>query len=168
MDLPTIVDYQENIYKSSIQLISKINNRIHYLENNPDLTSNQIMRINLDLRKFFINLKTDQINQIEIFNKLANLKLDDGTNVLKIEDRIKMIKNINISQSTLSKYLDLLPDLNLKLDSLPELNVNIERPISPLEKSIVEVESLNTTIEDSWKQGSNLSPQSDETIKPSK
>jgi hypothetical protein len=74
MDTTTITEYHENITKSTHQILAKFNNRIHYLENHSDLTTNQILKMNLDLSKLFRELKINQINQIEIFNKLTNLK----------------------------------------------------------------------------------------------
>nr|YP_009487261.1 hypothetical protein [Russula foetens]AWB36163.1 hypothetical protein [Russula foetens] len=174
MDLTTIIDYQENISKSTKNLLAKIENRIHYINNHPDLTVYQKLNLNVDLRKFFRQLKINQINQIEIFNKLTNSKLEDGTNILKFEDRINLIKNINLTQTTLNKYSVILPDFNLDLDDLPILETQIsplqERPISPLQESTIEVSSLNTTVEKSWSESesSKSSPGSDSTIKASK
>ncbi len=78
MDTTTIIEYHENITKSTYQILAKINNRIHFLNNHSNLTTNQILKMNLDLTKFFTHLKTNQINQIEIFNKLINLKLEES------------------------------------------------------------------------------------------
>jgi hypothetical protein len=149
MDLNIITDFYENLSNNTKNLISKIHNRIHYLENQNDLTTNQILKMNLDLRKFFKELKNNQINQIEVFNRLTNLNLEDGTPILKPADRINLIKNINLAQSTLNKHYDIIPNLNLNLNDLPELNLILERPISPLEAATIQLENLNTTIENS-------------------
>jgi hypothetical protein len=37
-------------------------------------------------------LKVQYIEHIKIFNQLNQLKLEDGTNVLKAPDRMKMVK----------------------------------------------------------------------------
>lgn len=129
--------------------------------------------MNSDLSDLFRHLKIKQINQIEIFNKLTNLKLEDGTNVLSFEDKTNLIRNINSTQSTLNKHYDLIPNLSLNLDDLPELNHNLERTISPLQESTIQLEDLNITVEKTWSEGdsSKLSPNSDGsdiTIKPNK
>jgi len=149
MDITNISDYQENISKSTYQILAKINNRIHFLENHSDLTTNQILKMNLDLSNFFRHLKINQINQIEIFNKLTNLKLEDGTNVLKFEDRLNLINNINLTQTTLNKHYNLIPNFFLNLDDLPKLNIDLDRPISPLQESTIQLEGLNVNVEKS-------------------
>ena len=173
MDITNISDYQENISKSTYQILAKINNRIHFLENHSDLTTNQILKMNLDLSNFFRHLKINQINQIEIFNKLTNLKLEDGTNVLKFEDRLNLINNINLTQTTLNKHYNLIPNFFLNLDDLPKLNIDLDRPISPLQESTIQLEGLNVNVEKSWSEGesSKISPSSDDsnnTIRASK
>jgi hypothetical protein len=106
--------------------------------------------MNLDFRRLFDDLKLKQINQIEIFNKLSTLNLEDGTNLFKNEDRLKFIKNINSIMNTLNKHSDVIPNYNLELDNLPKLNVELERSISPeLTEASLQLENLNTSIEKS-------------------
>lgn len=92
MDLQTITNFHEKVNNDTNQILNKINNRIEFMQNHSDLTVNQEVKMNLDFMTLFNQLKANQINQIEIFNKLANLKLDEGVSVLKMEDRVDKIK----------------------------------------------------------------------------
>ena len=160
MDLENITKFHETINKESDNLLNNINNRIKFYGEHPNLNSSQKLKMNLDFRRLFDQLKLNQINQIENFNKLSDLKLEDGADVLKNEDRLKLIKNINSTMSTLNKHSDVIPNYNLELTNLPKLNVELDRPLSPLQDSTIQVESLNTKLEKSWGEGtsSNLSP----------
>ena len=172
MNLENITDYHEKVNNNSSKILTQINNRIIFLENQSNLTPNQKIKIDLDFKTLFNLLKINQTNQIEIFNKLKNLKLEDGSNVLNLQDKMSMLKNINLINATLNKSHDLIPDYNLNLENLPELNIELSRPSSPLENATIQVENLNTTIEKTWGEtSSKLSPDSDssdDTIKMSK
>ena len=119
MNLESITNFHETVNNNFNKILTQINNRIQFLANHENLTSNQKLKLNLDFRILFNKLKTSQINQIEIFNKLTNLKLEDGSDVLNMEDRIKLIKNINFINNTLNKHIELIPDYNLNLEDLP-------------------------------------------------
>lgn len=147
MNLENITDYHEKVNNNSSKILTQINNRIIFLENQSNLTPNQKIKIDLDFKTLFNLLKINQTNQIEIFNKLKNLKLEDGSNVLNLQDKMSMLKNINLINATLNKSHDLIPDYNLNLENLPELNIELSRPSSPLENATIQVENLNTTIE---------------------
>lgn len=147
MNLENITDYHEKVNNNSSKILTQINNRIIFLENQSNLTPNQKIKIDLDFKTLFNLLKINQTNQIEIFNKLNNLKLEDGSNVLNLQDKMSMLKNINLINATLNKSHDLIPDYNLNLENLPELNIELSRPSSPLENATIQVENLNTTIE---------------------
>jgi hypothetical protein len=147
MNLENITDYHEKVNNNSSKILTQINNRIIFLENQSNLTPNQKIKIDLDFKTLFNLLKINQTNQIKIFNKLNNLKLEDGSNVLNLQDKMSMLKNINLINATLNKSHDLIPDYNLNLENLPELNIELSRPSSPLENATIQVENLNTTIE---------------------
>lgn len=172
MDLESITNFHDKINIETNNLLNNINNRIKFYSDHPNLNSSQRLKMNLDFRRLFDQLKLNQVNQIEIFNKLSTLNLEDGADVLKNEDRLKLIKNINSTMNTLNKHSEVIPNYNLELDNLPKLNVELDRPLSPLQDSTKIVENLNTTVEKSWgASSSNLSPSSDgsdDTIKANK
>lgn len=173
MDLESINKFHDKISIETKEILAKIDNRIKFLEEHSNLKFSQEIKMNIDFKKLFDQLKSNQINHIEIFNKLSTLKLEDGTAVLNPDNRNNLIKNINVVNSTLIKYHDLIPNYNLHLDNLPDLNIELVRSTSPeLTEASLQVENLNTSIEKSWgASSSKLSPQSDgsdDTIKASK
>jgi hypothetical protein len=149
MDLESITNFHDKINIETNNLLNNINNRIKFYSDHPNLNSSQRLKMNLDFRRLFDQLKLNQVNQIEIFNKLSTLNLEDGADVLKNEDRLKLIKNINSTMNTLNKHSEVIPNYNLELDNLPKLNVELDRPLSPLQDSTKIVENLNTTVEKS-------------------
>jgi hypothetical protein len=104
----------------------------------------------LEFIQLFEELKLKYVENIEIFNKLNLLKLDNGTNVLNSEDRMKMIKNINTILKTLSLHSDINPEYNLNLLNLPELNIEPVRQSSPeFTESALQMRELNVKVEES-------------------
>jgi predicted restriction endonuclease len=150
MDLESINKFHDKISIETKEILAKIDNRIKFLEEHSNLKFSQEIKMNLDFKNLFDDLKSNQINHIEIFNKLSDLKLEDGTSVLNPDNRNNLIKNINIVNSTLIKYYDLIPNYNLHLENLPNLNIELVRSTSPeLTEASLQVENLNTNVEKS-------------------
>jgi hypothetical protein len=104
--------------------------------NKNSIGSGRSLSNELELIRLFQNLKDKYNEHFEIFNKLKELKLTDGTDVLKMEDKLKMIKNNQTILSLLAKHSEVIPNYHLDLTDLQE--INISRPTSP------ELENLNT------------------------
>jgi hypothetical protein len=56
MDLESITKFHETIDKEADNLLNNINNRIKFYSDHPNLNSSQRLKMNLDFRRFLINL----------------------------------------------------------------------------------------------------------------
>jgi len=168
-DVELIPDYHENLAKDTIEILKQIENKIRVseiIENNPYVKGK--LPENIDLIALFSELKEKYIQNIELFNKL--IKLDkDSPNTFKIEDRVKMLKNLNTIEKVLNKHFDVIPNFDLNLTNLPE--INLPRPISPeLVEATTRVHDFNSYVQNDWKMSTSSSslnsPASDTTVKP--
>jgi hypothetical protein len=82
-----------------------------------------------------------------MFNQISRLKNEDGSNVLKFQDRSKMLENIDTIFKGLNTSSEIIPEYNLNLLNLPKLD--IEEHTSPkLTESALQLESLNVKVEE--------------------
>jgi hypothetical protein len=98
----------------------------------------------------FEDLKQKYIENVEIFNKISRLRLEDGSTLLKTEDRSKMIQNVTKILDILNKHHEIIPNHNLKLIDLIGIDLNFGGESSPqLIESALQLENINTKIEES-------------------
>ena len=167
-NISSLPDRYEILSNETFNVLTKIERKIKiYNHIRGKLSPDRLVSNNIEFIPLFEDLKFKYIENIEFFNKIDNLKIENGDNILKVGDRMKMLKNINIISETLSKHNLIIPDYNLNLDSIPTLNFSrVEHSSPQLVESALQLGELNTKVEQTWCDESS-SPGSDDTIKPS-
>jgi hypothetical protein len=137
--------------QDSEKLISRIEGKIKIFNNIKNILSPaRITDNNLEFIRLFEQLKINYIKNIEMFNQLTSIKLENGSGIIRIEDRVKMITNINAILKTLRKHSDIIPEYNFNLDEISALDLNLLEFSSPkLTDSALEMHDLNVKIEES-------------------
>jgi len=154
----------ENLCGDTKSLINKIEQKWRVYESTKRvLPKNIILNNDTEFIGLFEQLRFNYNEHVDLFNKLDGTKLADGTEILKFEDRTKMLLNINKILSTLNKGSEMVPNYTIDLSNLHQLDIDVIQSTSPkLVESALEVQDLSSKVEETW--GSS-SPSSDSTIR---
>ena len=143
----SITNYAEKLSRETIKVVHELNNSIAVFDViKYKLNPKAILSETTNLIYLFEDLKLKYIENAELFNKLIDLN-KDNPGFLKVNDKMQMLKNLQITNDILNKCYDTIPNYNLKLSDLPSLN--LETPTSPqLVASTSELRSLTSEVQD--------------------
>lgn len=161
-------DSHEKLSKETLSILQELEKHINIYDSVKDnLQFKDKTEGTLELIRLFENLKLKYIENVDLFNKLKELKLNNS-NILKVEDEIIWLKNLKIIEKFLNKGFDVIPDYNLKLSELPLID-SMKLTSSELIASTSDVQNLNSQLQNEWNISSPprvASPSPETTIRP--